>query len=107
MDAVQQLDGALHPDAPVAEQPSLDADGVRHALDHDRERRNEVEDDVVVVAGIERDPVGCAGLDYASQDVEGAVAVERRNLDGDYVLDRGESALERDRKWDAANRRLQ
>ena len=52
-----------------------------------RERRHQVEHDVVVVAGVERDPVLGAGRDDAADDVERAIAVERRDLDRDDVVD--------------------
>ena len=61
----------------------------------DVERRDEVEHDVVVVAGVERDAVLGARRDDAAHDVERAVAVERRDLDRDDVVDRGEARPER------------
>ncbi len=108
VDALEQFDRRLHPDAPVAEQPALDAHAstARPFADSD-ERREQVEHDVVVVAGVERDAVGGAGLDHAAHHVERAVAVERRDLDGDDVLDRREAAPERHRQHEAADRRLQ
>ena len=62
---------------------------------------------MVVVAGIERDAVGGAGLDHAAHHVERAVAVERRDLDRDHVLDRREAPPERHRQHDAADGGLQ
>ena len=72
-----------------------------------RERRHQVEHDVVVVAGVERDAVGGTGLDHAAHHIERAVAVERRDLDRHDVLDRREAAPERHRQHDAADGRLQ
>ena len=60
----------------------------------DRERRHEVGDDVVVVAGVERDALLGARRGDAEGDVERAVAVERRDLDGDDVVDGGEARPE-------------
>ncbi len=60
--------------------------------------RQEVEDDVIVVAGEQRDPLLGAGLDHAPDHVQGAVAVEGRDLDRDHVVDRGEAAPERGRQ---------
>ena len=57
----------------------------------DGERRDQVEHDVVVVAGVERDAVLGAGVDDAAHHVERAVAIERRDLDRDDVVDRGEA----------------
>ena len=73
----------------------------------DGEGRHQVEHDVVVVAGIERDAVGGAGLDHAAHHVERAVAIERRDLDRDDILDRGKAPPERRRQHDAADGGLQ
>ena len=72
-----------------------------------RERHQQVEHDVVVVAGVQRHAVFGAGGDHAAHDVERAVAVERRHLDGDHVVDGGEAAPELRRQRDAADRGLQ
>ena len=90
------------PSRPPLMRTVVDAPFARHD-----ERREQIEHDVVVVAGVERDAVGGAGLDHAAHDVEGAVAVERRDLDRDHVLDRREAAPERHRQHDAADGRLQ
>ena len=62
--------------------------------------------DVVVVAGVERDVVA-AGLGDGADHVERLVAVERRHLDGDHVLDLGEPPPERVRQHAPADGRLQ
>ena len=61
----------------------------------ERGRAQQVEDDVIVIAGVERDALLCPGLDHAPDHIEGPVAVEGRDLDRDHVLDRGEPAPER------------
>ena len=71
------------------------------------ERQREVEQDVVVIAGVERDAVERAGGGDAAQHIERAVAVERRDLDGDDVVDRGKAPPEIGAQDDAADRRLQ
>ena len=58
----------------------------------------QVEHDVVVVAGVERHAVLGARRDDAAHDVERAVAVERRHLDRDDVVDAGEATPELDRR---------
>ena len=63
-------------------------------------RGEQVEHDMVVVAGVERDPVGGAGLRHAAHHVERPITVEGRNLDRDHVLDRGETTPERYRQHD-------
>ena len=62
---------------------------------------------MVVVAGVEGDALLRARRRHAVDDVEGAVAVERGDLDPDHVLDRGELLPERAREDDAADRGLQ
>src|SRR5947209_17823727 len=57
VDALQQLDRPLDPHAPMAEQPALDAHGALAAIRYHGEGGDEVEDDVIVVAGVERDAV--------------------------------------------------
>ena len=73
----------------------------------DCDRHREVEHDVVVVAGIDRDPVLRFRLHDAAHHVEGAIPVKRRRLDGDGVVDFGEAAPERSGKGTAADRRLE
>ncbi len=107
LDTLEQRDRLLDPHAPMSEQAALDAQHRLAAVRADDERRDQVEDDVVVVAAIERDAVGGAGLDHAAHDVEGAVAVERRDLDRDDVLDGREAAPERHRQHQPADGGLQ
>ena len=107
MRLVEQFDGLADPDAPMSEQPAPNAHGHDRALVRDGIRRHQVRDDVVVVPGVERDAIDRAGFDNAANHVEGAVAVERRDLDGHHVVDRGEAAPERRRQHDAANGRLE
>ena len=91
----------------MAEQAALDAHDRLPAAVTDRNRNEQVEHDVVVVAGIERDAVARAGLDHAANDIERAIAVERRNLDGNDVFDLRKTPPERYRQHDAADGRLQ
>src|SRR5215831_1905585 len=81
--------------------------GVLAAIRRHGEGGDEVEDGVIVVAGIERDPVGGIRFYHAAHHVDGAVAVERRDLDGDHVLDRREATPERHRQHEAAHGGLQ
>ena len=76
-------------------------------LPHHRDRGGEVEQDVVVIAGIDGDPLLGAGLDDAAHHVERAVAVERRGLDRDRVVDPGEAPPEPGRQHPPADRRLE
>ena len=107
VNALQQLDRAPRPDAPVAEQPAADAQRDGLAIPLQRERREQVRHDVVVVAGVERDAVLGACLDHAAQHVERAVAVERRDLDRHHVVDLRETPPEARRQMQSADRGLQ
>ena len=90
LDVGEEADGGVRADAPLAEEPAVDV--ARAAAE--RERREEVGEDVVVVAGIESDVVA-AGLQHGADDVESAVAVERGDLDGDEFGEVGERAKKR------------
>ena len=48
--------------------------------------RQQIDENAVVVARVKRDVPGAAGIDDAAQDVDGLIAIERRHLDGDHVL---------------------
>ena len=72
----------------MAEQPAANMDAGGDALVAQVERQHEVEQDMIVIAGIERDAVQRAGGGDAAQHVERAIAVERRDLDGDDIVDR-------------------
>src|SRR5438093_1469419 len=76
MQAAQQAHGPFRPDRPVAEQPAAEADADGIAVAHRHDGRHQIEDDVVVIAGIERDaPLG-AGGDQPAHYVERALAME-------------------------------
>ena len=62
---------------------------------------------MVVIPGIEGDAVFRAGFDDAADGIEGAVAVERRDLDRHHVVERGEPAPEGGPEHDSAHRGLQ
>ena len=85
---------ARGPDRPVSEQATPEIDAHRDTVLSDIERQREVEQNVVVIAGVERDAIQGAARRYAAQDVEGAIAVEWCDLNTDNVLDRGETAPE-------------
>ena len=102
---VEQLDGAARPHRPLAEQPAHDA---RRALAvaERREGREQVEHDLVVVAGVERD-VRAARIRDGAQHVERLIAIERRDLDRDHLRNLGEAAPELVAEHAPADRRLQ
>ena len=51
------------------------------------ERREQIGDDVVVIARVERDLVAAAGVGDSAHDVQCLVAVERRDLDRHNIVD--------------------
>src|SRR5690606_10682321 len=78
LDRGEKLDGTLRPDGPLAQQPADDARGGRT----EEEGSEEIVDDVVVVAGVEGE-VPASAVGDGADHVEGGVAVEGRDLDGD------------------------
>ena len=102
----EQRHGASRPHRPVSEQPADDPALDRPPADGEPEGRHQVGDDGVVVAGVERDVVA-AGVDDGADHVEGLIAVERRDLDGDDGRYLGEAAPEGVRQRSAAHRGLQ
>ena len=91
----------------MAEQPALDAHRNGLAVAHEAPGRDQVEQDVIVVAGVEGHALLGAGLDDAPHHVQRAVAAEGRDLDRHHVLQRGEAAPEGGSEHDTAHRRLQ
>ena len=89
---VEKLDGAAGPDGPVAEKAADDAAFDLLAVDGKDVGREKVEDDVVVVAGIERD--FAAGFGDGADDIESLVAIEGSDFDGDDIFDFGELSPE-------------
>ena len=78
----------------MAEQAA--ADPQRHSLvvPPQRERGEQVQHDVIVVARIKRHPTLGTRGDHAAQDVECPVAIERGDLDRHDVVQRGEALPE-------------
>src|SRR5215469_1020913 len=79
-------DGALGPYRPMAEQtaPKIRAGG--DALVAQVEWKGEVEQNVVVIARVERDPIERASCMDAPQYVQRAVTIERCDFDCDHIV---------------------
>ena len=107
VDLLQQRHRRLRPHAPMPEQATLEAQRRLLAAVADGERRGEVGDDVIVVAGVERDAVRRTRRRHAEGDIKRLVAVEGRDLDGDDVVEAGKARPEGARQRNAADRRLQ
>src|SRR5690349_9876163 len=84
----------LCPHRPVSQEPANNAAFRRLSSDDKSMGCEEVQQDVVVVAGVERD-VASTGVGDRSDDIERLVAVERGDLDGDDVFDFREPSPER------------
>ena len=91
----------------MSEQPAADAHRDLGVTALHRKGQQQIEHDVVVVAGVQRDALFGAGSDHAAHHVERAVAVEGCHLDGDDVVDLGKAPPEVHRQCDAAHRGLQ
>src|SRR5262245_47444708 len=103
MCARQQLDGSFGPHAPVPQQPALEADLNLALSGADPERRDEIGDDMVVVAGVERDAILRAGGNDTEGDVQRLVAIERGHLDGNHVIDASKARPKPARQGDTAD----
>ena len=104
---LQQLDRPLRPTRPLTQQPADDPQPHLAASGRDAELRQQIEQDVIVVAGVERDVPGAPGFGHGADDLEGLVTVERRNLDGHDVRDLHEAPPEWIRQQPAPGRGLQ
>ena len=105
--ALMQRDGFFSPDRPVTEEPARDAELNGATVGSgEAEGREKVSDDGVIVSGVERDVV-TAGLGDRTNDVEGLVAVEGSDLDGDDVFDFNEATPEGIRQRATADAGLQ
>src|SRR5436305_7645194 len=103
---LELLDGASGPHRPVAEQSAFEIGSRGDAALAQIERQREVEQDVIVIAGIERNAIERARSGYAAQHVQRAIAIKRSNLDGDDVVDLRKAAAELRAQYHAADRRL-
>ena len=88
-DVGEEPDGGVGAGAPLAEEAAVDVAGAAG----EGEGREEVGEDVVVVAG-EKGDIVAAGREHGADDVEGAVAVKGGDFDRDEFGDAGEGAPE-------------
>ena len=82
----QVLNCSLRPDCPMAQQAAREPDGPRAEIKH----REQVEQNVVIVSCVQGDLASPARIGNGPHDVNGLIAIERRYLDGDHILDLGE-----------------
>src|ERR1700731_116526 len=69
----------------MAQKATHDAARFRPLSDSKNLRRDEIHHNIVIVAGIERDVA--SRLRHGPHNIERLVAIERSNLNGDYVID--------------------
>src|SRR5689334_21760972 len=81
LDALVKMHGAPRPYAPVPEQPAADANPHEVLLPPHIEGNGQVMHDVIVVAGVQGNPLLRACSDDTLDHVERRVAVEGRDLD--------------------------
>ncbi len=89
---VEKFDGFARPDGPVAEKAADDAAFDLLAVDRKSVRSEEVKDDVVVIAGVERNVA--AGFGDGTDDVKSLITIEGSDFDGGDIFDFGEFAPE-------------
>src|SRR5215472_17033393 len=102
---VEEFHCLASPDSPMTEKAADDAAFDEEAVRPENKGSEQIHYDVVVVTGIQGDVA--AGFGDSAYDIEGLVAVERRDFDGDDVFDLRELAPEFVGENAAADGRLQ
>ena len=90
---LEEFDRFPGPDGPMPKQTAHDAASDRLSLLSERVRREQIQDDVVIVAGVKGDVVAL-GLDHGADHVQRLIAIERRDFDGDDIFDLGKAPPE-------------
>lgn len=90
-DARQKRDGGLGPHAPVAKKAAGNPYPCRSSAPRQYIRGDQIEKDIVVVAGIEGNAIFGSSGDHAFYDIERSIAIEWRDLDRHYFLELGKS----------------
>src|SRR5690348_12473671 len=94
--------GLRRADRPLSQQATDDV----YDVVAEPERGQQIDDDVVVVAGVQRDVAGPSRLDDGADHVDRRVPVERRDLDRDDAVDLGERPPEVEAEAPVADRGL-
>ena len=89
------------PDCPMAQQSANDSS----AFAAETVLGQEIHQNAVIVAGVQRDVA--SGFGYGSHNIDGLIAIERRHLDRDHILDVYELAPECVRENAPADTRLE
>src|SRR5437867_11197663 len=93
--AIELFHSLASPGSPMAQQPTNDPyRGARHVV-----FGQQIDQNVVVVAGIESNLTSAAGFGHASQDIQSAVAMERSNLDRNHLVERRQAPPELDGQY--------
>src|SRR5258706_960825 len=90
----EQIDGVACPTRPMAEQAADDTQARLSAVGPQREFSQQIDDDVIIVAGVERDFIGAVRFSQRTDNIERLIAAEGGDLDGDNVRNFNEAAPE-------------
>src|SRR5262245_51800162 len=106
MRAGQELNCGPGPDTPVAEETAFEAQHHLARAAANAHGRDQIGNDMVVIAGIKCDAILSTRGHHAKGDIERLVAIKRRYLDGDHVVETGKTRPKGAREGNAANRGL-
>ena len=104
---LEHFDGLSRPDRPLAEHPAHHAQfDAAIGRDFKAIGREQIQNDMVVVAGIESN-VAPASLGHCAHHVDGVVTVERRDFDRDNIFQFNEAPPKGEREHPATDRGLE
>jgi len=106
-DASEHVDCTSRPYAPMAEQPAIDPHFYFGVVARNSERGHQIEHDVVIVSGIKANAILGARRNDATDHIQRAITVERRDLDRYDLLNFSETAPKVCRQRNAAYGGLQ
>ena len=100
---LQMRNRCFGPDGPVSQQTADDASAVAAEIKFCQQ----IDQDVVVVAGIQSNLIFATGIEHSTDHIDGLIAIERRHFDGNDIFNLDELAPEAIGKNLAAGERLQ
>ena len=103
MDGRHQLRRSLGPDCPLAQQSAREA---QHVVAH-AESRQQIGNNIIVVAGVEGDFAGPPALRHATNSVQRLIPIERRHFNGADAFNPAKLAPEGKWQFAAPHRGLQ
>src|SRR5262245_8675904 len=92
---LEDFDCSASPDCPVAQQPAYDSPLDTPSADIAEAKWSEqVQHDGVVVSRVQRN-IRTAALRVGPYHIDTSIAIERRNLDGDHIVNLGKATPKR------------